>query len=102
MAETATAATGAVVEAHGRKRPYLIVFAALAFVTLLELNIGILGLAHAHQVITLIVLATGKAALVAAYYMHLRYEPRWLILIPLGGFAMVMVLVIALVGPTLT
>jgi len=102
MAETAVAGPGAVAAAHGRKRPYLIVFAALGFVTLLELNIGILGLAHALQVITLIVLATGKAALVAAYYMHLRYEPRWLILIPLGGFAMVMVLVIALVGPTLT
>src|SRR3990172_1811562 len=102
MAETVAAAPAAVAEGHGRKRPYLLVFATLGLVTLLELNIGILGLAHALQVITLIVLATGKAALVAAYYMHLRYEPRWLLLIPLGGFAMVMVLVVALVGPTLT
>lgn len=101
MAETAMATPAAVGEAHGRKRPYLVVFAALGLVTLLELNIGILGLAHALQVITLIVLATAKAALVAAYYMHLRYEPRWLLLIPLGGFAMVMVLVVALVGPAL-
>ena len=45
---------------------------------------------------TLVVLATIKASLVVAYYMHLRYEPRWIALIPLGGLALVAVLVAAL------
>ena len=96
----AAPATGVAV--HLRKRPYVYVFAVLGLATFLELNIGVLGLAHTLQVVALIGLATVKASLVAAYYMHLRYEPRWLMLIPLGGFALVMVLVVALVGPSLT
>ena len=41
-------------------------------------------------------IATIKGSLVVAYYMHLRYEPRWLALIPLAGLALVAVLVAAL------
>jgi cytochrome c oxidase subunit IV len=41
-------------------------------------------------------MSTIKASLVVAYYMHLRYEPRWLALIPLAGLALVAVLVAAL------
>ncbi|OGS63618.1 MAG: hypothetical protein A3K59_06810 [Euryarchaeota archaeon RBG_19FT_COMBO_69_17] len=86
-------------EAHAtKKRPYVYVFGALAAVTALELNVGILGLAHDLQVAALLMMATLKASLVAAYYMHLRYEPRWLILIPFGGLALVTVLVVALMG----
>ena len=100
-AETAVAVPAAVPTERGHKRPYVYVFAALAGATLLELNVAILGLPHNLQVITLVILATIKASLVAAYYMHLRYEPRWLALVPLGGLALVMVLVVALVGPIL-
>jgi cytochrome c oxidase subunit 4 len=83
---------------HARKRPYVVVFGILAVVTLVELNVGVFGLPHNLQVASLIILATAKACLVVAYYMHLRYEPRWLLLIPLGGLALVTVLVVALVG----
>ena len=99
MAETATAGAMAGA-AHGtaRKRPYVYVFVVLAAVTFLELNVGVLGLAHDFQVTTLVVMATLKACLVAAYYMHLRYEPKWLILIPIAGLALVSVLVVTLAG----
>src|SRR5438093_85494 len=49
-----------------------------------------------ETITSLVVLAAIKASLVVAYYMHLRYEPRWIALIPLGGLALVAVLVAAL------
>jgi caa(3)-type oxidase subunit IV len=55
-----------------------------------------LNLAPLERITILVVLATIKASLVVAYYMHLRYEPRWIALIPLGGLALVAVLVAAL------
>src|SRR2546430_11431954 len=96
MSETATAthATGAVEEL--KKRPYVVVFVVLAVVTLVELSVYSLGLPHLETIIILVILATVKASLVVAYYMHLRYEPRWVALIPLAGLALVAVLVAAL------
>lgn len=101
MTETTVAAGhGAVKEM--KKRPYVAVFATLAVVTLVELAITTPGyfleLEDAVRIAVLVVLSTAKACLVVAYYMHLRYEPRWLLLIPLGGLALVTVLVVALVG----
>src|SRR2546429_7900372 len=91
MSETATAthATGAVEEL--KKRPYVVVFVVLAVVTLVELSVYSLGLPHLETIIILVILATVKASLVVAYYMHLRYEPRWVALIPLAGLALVAV-----------
>src|SRR5207245_2320518 len=60
------------------------------------LNVYSLGIPHLETITILVVLATIKASLVVAYYMHLRYEPRWIALIPLGGLALVAVLVAAL------
>ena len=79
-----------------RKWPYVVVFVILAVATLIELNVYGFGLPRLETVTILVVLATVKASLVVAYYMHLRYEPRWLALIPLGGLALVAVLVAAL------
>src|SRR2546429_1602221 len=91
--ETATHATGAVEEL--KKRPYVVVFVVLAVVTLVELSVYSLGLPHLETIIILVILATVKASLVVAYYMHLRYEPRWVALIPSAGLALVAVLVAA-------
>jgi cytochrome c oxidase subunit 4 len=101
MAETAVATQAPATE-HVRRRPYRLVFGTLAAVTALELAITTPGyfpaIEHTLRVVVLIVLSTMKASLVAAYYMHLRYEPRWLLLIPFGGLALVAVLVAALTG----
>jgi caa(3)-type oxidase subunit IV len=96
MSETAVAmqhgSTGEV-----KKRPYVPVFATLAAVTLLELNVQMFGFMQTVQIGVLLILATLKASLVVAYYMHMRYEPRWLLLIPLGAFVLISALILALV-----
>ena len=93
---TATATETAGPMEEMRKRPYVVVFVILAVATFIELNVYDFGLARLETITILVVLATIKASLVVAYYMHLRYEPRWLALIPLGGLALVAVLVAAL------
>jgi caa(3)-type oxidase subunit IV len=96
MSETATAMQAPGVTEELKKRPYVVVFVVLFVVTLAELSIYSLGLPHLATILILVVLATIKGSLVVAYYMHLRYEPRWLALIPLAGLALVAVLVAAL------
>src|SRR5437016_14596488 len=81
---------------EARKRPFVVVVAVLEVVTLADLNVYSLGIPHLETITILVVLATIKASLVVAYYMHLRYEPRWIALIPLAGLALVAVLVAAL------
>lgn len=99
MAETAVATHRPAGEA-ARKRPYLAVFGILFIVTGIELAITTPGyspdIEATLRIVLLVVLSTVKAGLVVAYYMHLRYEPRWLALIPLAGLALVAVLVAAL------
>lgn len=98
MAETAVATRATGMGEELKKRPYVFVFLALGVATVLELYVSGLALLQFERISILVVLATFKASLVVAYYMHLRYEPRWLALIPLGGLALVIVLVTALVG----
>ena len=99
MAETAVA-THARAGEMIRRRPYVPVFVTLAVVTAFELAITTPGyfpaLEHTFRIVLLVIMSTIKASLVVAYYMHLRYEPRWLALIPLAGLALVAVLVAAL------
>ena len=100
MAETAVATHIPAARETSRKRPYIAVFGTLAVVTALELAITTPGyfpvLEHTFRIVLLVILSTLKASLVVAYYMHLRYEPRWLALVPLAGLALVAVLVTAL------
>ena len=99
-AETETAApTAGTTEAHV-KRPYVYVFVALAVVTMVEVYISMQDFASIDRVSILVTLATFKASLVAAYYMHLRYEPRWVLLVPFAALALVFILVAALTAST--
>lgn len=92
------------VEAHGTgavgealKRPYVLVLVLLAVVTLIEVQIPSFGeqfgLTMSLQIGFLMGSAVVKAGLVALYYMHLRYEPRILRLLPLGPLAFVLLLI---------
>ena len=102
MAETAIATHAPAAGEMARKRPYVAVFGTLAIITAVELAITTPGyfpaIEHTLRILLLIGLSTLKAGLVVAYYMHLRYEPRWLALIPLAGLALVGVLVSALIA----
>ena len=100
MAETAIASHG--IAAETRRRPYVVVFGILAIVTLAELNVSVFGLAPSLRIGVLLILATAKGALVVAYYMHMRYERRWLILVPLVAVALIAALVLALLGTGVT
>jgi len=60
---------------------YMAVFYWLAALTVLEVLVTFLPLAKFSMAALLIVLAFTKAALVAMYFMHLKFERRTLMLI---------------------
>ncbi len=99
-AEVATAIPAAEATEQHVRRPYVYVFLVLAAVTVLEVYVSSLSFLAFYRITFLIVMATAKASLVAAYYMHLKYEPRWIMLIPFGALALVFVLVAALTAST--
>jgi len=101
MATTTKAARGMDVVAHELKRPYVAVLVFLAIVTVVEVQIPTLGTAwgisQSLQILFLVGTAVIKAAMVALYYMHLRYEPRVLRLLPVGPLVFVGLLVLVVI-----
>ncbi len=79
------------------KRPYVPVFVFLGLVTLVEVQIPTLGqtlgISQTLQIGFLIGTAIIKAGLVALYYMHLRYEPRILKILPMFPLVFVALLI---------
>lgn len=69
------------------KRPYFLVFLSLAFLTVLELNVGFMAEIVGNDTditglitFALLVLALLKAYLVAAYFMGIKYQERpWVV-----------------------
>lgn len=80
---------------HEKKRPYLQVFVGLAVLTAVEVGFASLQIDKSLQILVLLLLAASKAALVAMFFMHLRYDHRILSLI--GGFPLLLVLVMLLI-----
>lgn len=60
------------------KKEYIIIFFALALLTLFEIYIPSLPVSYVAKAVSLTLLACGKAFLVAYFYMHLKEETRWL------------------------
>ncbi len=76
-------------------RIYLMVFAALGVLTVVTVAISYLQLPTAFAVSLALVVATVKASLVAAYFMHLVSEEKvilWLLLLCAAFFAALMFL----------
>ena len=66
-------------EHKSHKKEYFIVFLALGILTILEIWVADLhALTKFHKGVSLTLLAVGKAAIVAYYYMHLKEETKWL------------------------
>lgn len=68
-------------------RVYISVFAALAVLTIVTVAVGYMHLPMVPALIAALVIATIKAGLVAAYFMHLVSEERvvhWLVWMSLG------------------
>jgi cytochrome c oxidase subunit 4 len=79
------------VESHA---PYMKVFWALLVFTILEYAYAsFLPLGFLPLVVGLMIMALTKAALVGWYFMHLKFEGRWiyLMLAPIGVLATVLV-----------
>jgi len=55
-------------------RTYVVTWLWLLIITGLEISVVLVGLTKALVVTLLLVLALMKAALIAGYFMHLRYE----------------------------
>jgi cytochrome c oxidase subunit IV len=90
-------ATHAPHQHHSHRKEYIIIFVVLAVLTALELFIPGLKVAYAYKASSLVLLALGKALIVAYYYMHLKDETRWLkfiaaIPISAGVYAIVLIL----------
>lgn len=80
---------------HEKKRPYIQVFVGLAVLTAVEVGVAALSIDKTLQIIVLLLLAASKAALVAMFFMHLRYDHRILTII--GGFPLILVLIMLLI-----
>ncbi|MBI4415371.1 MAG: cytochrome C oxidase subunit IV family protein [Euryarchaeota archaeon] len=102
MAAPTTVAHGTERIAQELKRPYVLVLVLLAIVTVAEVQVPTLGrnldFTTTLQASLLMTSSVVKASLVALYYMHLRYEPRLLSLLPVGPLVFVLLLVVTVMS----
>lgn len=80
----------------GEERRYLVVFVWLTVLTAVEIGITYLPMSKVAIGAGLILLAAGKAALVALFYMHLVHEKRTLAYIALTPMVLCVFLVLML------
>jgi caa(3)-type oxidase subunit IV len=85
------------VESHsGGKATYNYIFAILSLLTLLELAVAELVAGGELRAIVILIFTTGKAGLVGAYYMHLKYDPPILTWMFVGAMIIATAVVISL------
>ncbi len=100
MAETKVMSPSEIAEEHQQEAhaPYLLVWLWLAILTGIEYFYAY-GLASFFLILLggLLVLAAIKAALVAWYFMHLKFEGKWVYLLIVPAIVLAAVLVLALI-----
>jgi cytochrome c oxidase subunit 4 len=73
---------------------YIAIWIYLAVLTAVEVGFAMIGALPRNLLITgLIVLAVWKALLVALYFMHLRFEPKRLLIIVLAPLPLAVIMV---------
>lgn len=77
-------------------KPYLIVWGALAALTFLALAVGNVRIAEGLRALFLVAIAIAKVTLIAAVFMHLRFERGTLIAIALVPIVFAVALVIGI------
>jgi cytochrome c oxidase subunit IV len=80
-------------QAHAQPK-YMVVWGVLALLMLFKVALTYMGLPKGLTVGLLVVVAIWKAMLVAMYYMHLRWEPRRLIVMVLAPLPLALILVL--------
>jgi cytochrome c oxidase subunit 4 len=80
----------------GTKHPnYILIWGYLAALTVVELIVAILKFLPRNVLIgALIFLAVWKAALVGLYFMHLKFEPKRLMIMVLAPLPLAVILVL--------
>ena len=87
--------------AHGsHKKTYMHVFAWLAILTAVEVGVVFTPLARFVMITILCALAIVKAALVAMFFMHLRFERKTLALVVMTPIVLAAILIIGLMPDT--
>ena len=82
-------------DAHA-KTSYFTIIVWLTALTVLEIGVTFLHIGRTSMNILLVGMALGKAAMVAAYFMHLKFEARTLSLIAVTPLLICTLLVFAL------
>ncbi len=81
---------------------YWLVWLALAVLTVVELLVARVQGARTFVIVSLCVLALAKAALVAMYFMHLKFEKYALMLIVISPLVLSAILYVGLVPDATT
>lgn len=79
---------------EGKKQPYMLIFGALAVLTVVEVGVAFMGLPRTVAIWVLVFLALWKVLLVALYFMHLKFEPLRLVLLAAAPLPLPFVLVL--------
>ena len=81
---------------------YMGIFWVLLVLTVVEVGLTFLGLPKMLLGFLLVILAVWKAALVAMYFMHLKFEPKTLAMIAIVPFVLCLFMILMLlpdIGP---
>jgi cytochrome c oxidase subunit 4 len=76
---------------------YIGIWVLLFILTAVELGVAFLPFSKTIIVLLLVGLAFWKAALVALYYMHLRFEPNRLRILAVAPLPLIVILVVAVI-----
>ncbi len=82
--------------AHRKHPNYMLIWGYLAVLTAVEMFVAFASHLPKHIIIlALVFLAVWKALLVAMFYMHLKFEPRKLIILAMIPLPLAMIFVLA-------
>jgi len=82
--------------ATNHTKTYLKIFGALFILTVIEVLISQAGLPQVPMVVLLIAFALVKAGLVAVYFMHLKYDSKFLSVIAYAPLVVASILILML------
>lgn len=83
--------------ADHKPAPYILIWFVLLLLTLAEVGYAFLPISRPLLATGLILMAIMKAALVALYFMHLRWEPKRLWLLALAPLPLAVILIVAVI-----
>jgi cytochrome c oxidase subunit IV len=82
-------------DVHAHATNYMLIWGVLFALTVIEVGVAFLAFSKLVIILILVALALWKAALVALYYMHLKYEPGRLRVLALSPAPLAVILVVA-------